>query len=126
MEQGEGDSFVARPPRVRRGGLCAGIAADPGWPRSACIGVVTGEIQLRDEGNYICPTINRTARLRDLAHGGQTVLSGATEELVAERLPPDAWLTDLGTHRLRDLPAPTGGAAVPSRPSKRVPAAADI
>ena len=43
------------------------------------IGVHTGEIQLRDEGNYIGPTINRTARLRDLAHGGQTVLSGATE-----------------------------------------------
>ena len=66
----------------------------------------TGEVQLRDEGNYIGPTINRTARLRDLAHGGQTVLSGATEELVAERLPADAWLTDLGTHPLRDLPRP--------------------
>ncbi len=37
------------------------------------IGLNTGEIQLRDEGNYIGPTINRTARLRDLAHGGQTV-----------------------------------------------------
>ena len=34
---------------------------------------------MRDEGNYVGPTINRTARLRDLAHGGQTVLSGATE-----------------------------------------------
>ena len=31
-----------------------------------------------DEDNYTGPTINRTARLRDLAHGGQTVLSGAT------------------------------------------------
>ena len=30
------------------------------------IGVHTGEIQLRDEGNYAGPTINRTARLRDL------------------------------------------------------------
>ena len=70
------------------------------------IGVHTGEVQLRDEGNYIGPTINRTARLRDLAHGGQTVLSGATERLVADRLPADAWLTDLGTHALRDLPRP--------------------
>src|SRR6201993_1991212 len=42
------------------------------------IGVHTGEVQLRDEGNYAGSTINRTARLRDLAHGGQTVLSGAT------------------------------------------------
>ncbi len=61
------------------------------------IGVHTGQVQLRDEGNYIGPTINRTARLRDLAHGGQTVLSGATEQLVADWLPEDAWLTDLGT-----------------------------
>lgn len=63
-------------------------------------------MQLRDEGNYIGPTINRTARLRDLAHGGQTVLSGATEQLVADWLPNDAWLTDLGSHELRDLPRP--------------------
>ena len=70
------------------------------------IGVHTGEIQLRDEGNYIGPTINRTARLRDLGHGGQTVLSGATESMVIDRLPADAWLTDLGTHPLRDLPRP--------------------
>jgi class 3 adenylate cyclase len=55
--------------------------------------------------------INRTARLRDLAHGGETVLSGATEDMVADRLPAGAWLTDLGTHALRDLPPPgTGGA----------------
>ena len=26
----------------------------------------TGQVQLRDEGNYAGPTINRTARLRDL------------------------------------------------------------
>ncbi len=66
----------------------------------------TGEIQLRDEGNYAGPTINRTARLRDLGHGGQTLLSGVTEDLVADRLPADTWLTDLGSHPLRDLPRP--------------------
>jgi len=68
--------------------------------------VHTGEVQLRDEANYAGPTINRTARLRELAHGGQTVLSGATEALVVDRLPEGAWLADLGTHRLRDLPRP--------------------
>ena len=70
------------------------------------IGVHTGQVQLRDEGNYAGPTINRTAQLRDLAHGGQTVLSGATEQLVVDWLPDDAWLIDLGTHELRDLPRP--------------------
>jgi class 3 adenylate cyclase len=44
--------------------------------------VHTGEVPLRDDANYIGPTINRTARLRDLAHGGQIVLSGVTEALV--------------------------------------------
>ncbi|MBO0866195.1 MAG: LuxR family transcriptional regulator, partial [Mycobacterium sp.] len=68
------------------------------------IGVHTGEVQLRDEGNYAGSTINRTARLRDLAHGGQTVLSGPAGDMVVDRLPAGAWLTDLGTHRLRDLP----------------------
>src|SRR5262249_37796352 len=68
------------------------------------IGVHTGEVQLRDEGNYIGPTINRTARLRDLAHGGQTVLSGTTESLVVDALPADGWVTDLGAHELRGLP----------------------
>jgi class 3 adenylate cyclase len=70
------------------------------------IGVHSGEVQLRDEGNYIGPTINRTARLRDLAHGGQTVLSGATEILVEDVLPADAWLTDLGSHELRGVARP--------------------
>lgn len=70
------------------------------------IGIHTGEIQLRDDANYAGPTINRTARLRDLAHGGQTVLSGVTESLVVDRLPEDVWLADLGSHPLRDLPRP--------------------
>jgi hypothetical protein len=70
------------------------------------IGVHTGDVQLRDEGNYIGPTINRTARLRDLAHGGQSVLSGVTEAIVVDHLASDVWLTDLGSHRLRGLPRP--------------------
>ena len=68
--------------------------------------VHTGEVQLRDEGNYLGPTVNRAARLRDLAHGGQTVLSGTTRDLVVDQLPSDAWLIDLGTHQRRDLPRP--------------------
>lgn len=63
-------------------------------------------MHLRDESNYAGPAINRTARLRDLAYGGQTVLSGATEPLVVDHLPAGTWLTDLGTHPLRDLPRP--------------------
>ncbi len=107
VEQGEGDSFVAAFTRASDAVACAlELQRAPLAPIRLRIGVHTGEVQLRDEGNYAGPTINRTARLRDLAHGGQTVLSGATEVMVVDRLPPDAWLTDLGTHPLRDLPRP--------------------
>ena len=107
VEQGEGDSFVVAFPRASDAVACAlGLQRAPLAPIRLRIGIHTGEVLLRDEANYAGPVINRTARLRDLAHGGQTVLSGATEELVAERLPQGAWLTDLGTHALRDLPRP--------------------
>src|ERR1700687_2532481 len=107
LEQGEGDSFVAAFARASDA-LAAALELQraPLAPIRLRIGVHTGEVQLRDEGNYAGPTINRTARLRDLGHGGQTVLSGVTEALVVDRLPADAWLTDLGTHPLRDLPRP--------------------
>ncbi len=78
VEQGEGDSFVAA---FARGSDAVAAALElqraPLAPIRLRIGVHTGEVQLRDEGNYAGPTINRTARLRDLAHGGQTVLSGS-------------------------------------------------
>ena len=107
VEQGEGDSFVVAFARASDAVACAlALQRAPLAPIRLRIGVNTGEIQLRDEGNYIGPTINRTARLRDLGHGGQTLLSGATESMVLDHLPEDAWLNDLGAHPLRDLPRP--------------------
>ncbi len=107
VEQGEGDSFVVAFARASDAVACAlELQRAPLAPIRLRIGMHTGEVQLRDEGNYAGPTINRTARLRDLGHGGQTLLSGATEPLVVDRLPQGAWLTDLGTHQLRDLPRP--------------------
>src|SRR5215475_13392662 len=107
IEQGEGDSFVVAFARATDAVACAlKLQRAPLAPIRLRIGIHTGEIRLRDEGNYIGPTINRTARLRDLAHGGQTVLSGVAEELVFDQLPDGAWLTDLGTHELRDVARP--------------------
>jgi predicted ATPase/class 3 adenylate cyclase len=65
----------------------------------------TGEAELR-HGDYYGTVVNRCARLRALAHGGQTLLSQATEELVAEALSGDVSLIDLGPQRLRDLDRP--------------------
>ena len=107
VEQGEGDSFVIAFGRASDAVGCAlDLQRAPLAPIRLRIGIHTGEVRLRDEGNYVGPTINRTARLRDLAHGGQTVLSGTTDDLVAESLPADTWLTDLGAHPLRDLARP--------------------
>jgi predicted ATPase/class 3 adenylate cyclase/DNA-binding CsgD family transcriptional regulator len=107
VEQGEGDSFVAAFPRASDAVACAfDLQRAPLGPIKLRIGLHTGEVQLRDEANYAGSTIIKTARLRDLAHGGQTVLSGATEAMVEDRLPKDAWLIDLGGHALRDLPRP--------------------
>jgi predicted ATPase/class 3 adenylate cyclase/DNA-binding NarL/FixJ family response regulator len=107
VEQGEGDSFVVAFSRATDAVACAlALQRAPLAPIRLRIGVHTGEVQLRDDANYIGPAINRAARLRDLANGGQTVLSGATEELVVDVLPADAWLTDLGRHELRGVPRP--------------------
>lgn len=107
VEQGEGDSFVIAFSRALDAVACAlELQRAPLAPIKLRIGLHTGDVHLRDEGNYIGPTINRTARLRDLAHGGQTVMSGATEPLVVDQLPSDVTLEDLGSHPLRDLPRP--------------------
>ena len=98
VEQGEGDSFVAAFARASDAVAAAlEMQRAPLAPIRLRIGVHTGEIQLRDEGNYAGPTINRTARLRDLGHGGQTLMSGTTEDLVADRLPAD-YLVDRSGH----------------------------
>jgi predicted ATPase/class 3 adenylate cyclase len=107
IEQGEGDSFVVAFSRASDAVTCAlALQRAALSPIRLRIGVHTGEIRLRDEGNYVGPTINRAARLRELAHGGQTVLSGPTSDLVCGSLPEQAWLIDFGCQELRDLPRP--------------------
>lgn len=107
VEQGEGDSCVVAFALAADAVACAlELQRSALAPIKLRIGLHSGDVQLRDAGNYIGPTINRTARLRDLAHGGQTVLSGTTELLVVDQLPDNVVLSDLGTHALRDLPRP--------------------
>ncbi len=65
----------------------------------------SGEAEER-EGDYFGTTLNRVARVLATGHGGQTLLSRATAELVADRLPADLSLRDLGERRLKDLSRP--------------------
>jgi predicted ATPase/class 3 adenylate cyclase len=76
-------------------------------PLRARIGLHTDEAVIVDDGGYASLPINRCSRLMTAAHGGQTVISGATEVLVRDQLPVGMTLLDLGEHRLRDLGRPT-------------------
>jgi predicted ATPase/class 3 adenylate cyclase len=64
-----------------------------------------GEADLRG-GDYYGTAVNRCARLRELARGGQVLLSEVVHELVADLLPAGASLRDLGARRLRGLSRP--------------------
>jgi class 3 adenylate cyclase len=79
------------------------------WPVGADmrvrIAVHTGEAELRS-AHYVGAPLYRCARLMATAHGGQVLISRATEELVADSLPEGVTLRDLGRHRLRDLSRP--------------------
>jgi predicted ATPase/class 3 adenylate cyclase/DNA-binding CsgD family transcriptional regulator len=107
VEPGAGDSFMAAFAHATDAVACAvELQRAPLAPIRLRVGVHTGEVQLDDAGDYVGPTPERAARLRDLAHGGQILVSGITRDLVVDQLPDDAWLTDLGTHQLGDLPRP--------------------
>src|ERR1700756_3981703 len=79
------------------------------WPQDAPVrarmAVHTGEAVERD-GDYFGPALNRAARLMGMGHGGQVLVSHATEQLVGGSLPASVDLVDLGEHRLRDLSRP--------------------
>ena len=74
----------------------------PTGPLRVRMGIHTGGAELRD-GDYFGPALNRAARLMSAAHGGQIVVSLATEELVRDG---EVELVDLGEHALRDLARP--------------------
>src|SRR5512143_1826514 len=69
------------------------------------MGLHTGEAEAR-AGDFYGPSLNRAARLMAVAHGGQTLLSTTTADLVRDQLPAQASLKDLGEHRLKDLVRP--------------------
>ncbi len=62
----------------------------------------TGTAEER-EGDYFGPTLNRVSRLLSTCHGGQTIVSLVTAELLRDVLPEKVSLQDLGSHRLKDL-----------------------
>ena len=111
--RGEGDSYFivfaqARDAVAAACVLQQALRREP-WPTPAPLrmrmALHTGEADFRS-GDYYGRAVNRCARLRALAHGGQTLVSLATQEIVVDQLPPGVELRDLGVHSLKDLSRP--------------------
>ena len=111
--RGEGDSIFAVFLRATDAVVAACAAQQlllrETWPEDIAINVRmamhTGESELRDH-DYYGNTVNRCARLRSIAHGGQIIISEATAQLVRDDLSGDISLRELGAHRLKDLQRP--------------------
>ena len=111
VEQGEGDSVVAvfeRAADAIAAALDAQLALSAErWPEGLEVRVRmalhSGDARLRGEHNYAGPVLNRGARLRALAAGGQVFVSAATHALVINELPAGVSLVEIGRPRLKGL-----------------------
>lgn len=111
--RGEGDSrfvvFSGAADAVAAAAEMQRLLAAMEWatprPLRVRVSLHTGDADLQ-LGDYYGSAVNRAARLRGVAHGGQTLISGSTWELVQDQLPDGASITDMGRHRLKDLTRP--------------------
>src|SRR5690242_21396595 len=112
--RGEGDSFFAAfasaVSAVEAAGACQLRLKGEAWPAGAALrvrmGLHTGEAHVQ-EGDYVDHApINRCARVKAAAHGGQVLVTKTTRDLVAGRLGSGFGLKRLGEFRLRDLAEP--------------------
>ena len=78
---------------------------DEATPIAVRIGIHTGESILRGR-DYYGQTVNRSARVRAVATGGQVLLSGTTAAIVRMSLPPDTELRYLRHEKLRGIERP--------------------
>jgi class 3 adenylate cyclase len=109
----QGDSFFiafARAKDAVGGAVAAQRAlAQHEWPRSAKVrvrmGLHSGEPAIGDD-RYVGMGVHKAARIASAAHGGQTLVSRATRELVEDELPERVRLIDLGQHQLKDFERP--------------------
>jgi class 3 adenylate cyclase/tetratricopeptide (TPR) repeat protein len=108
--QGEGDSTLsvfARPTDAVAAALAIqrALRAEP-WAEGIELrvraGLHTGEAEVRG-GDYFGAAVSRTARIRALARGSEVLLSQATAQLAADRLPAGADLGHVGRRPLKGL-----------------------
>jgi predicted ATPase/class 3 adenylate cyclase len=112
--RGESDSFFAVFPSavsaVEAAGACQLRLKEESWPVGAALrvrmGLHTGEARVPGSDHIDHAPINRCARAKAAAHGGQVLVTETTRDLVAERLGSEFGLKRLGEFRLRDLSEP--------------------
>ena len=111
--RGEGDSFFAVFGRANDAVAAAreiqqALRVET-WPTETPLRVRmamhTGEAELR-AGDYFGSAVNRCARLRAIAYGGQVLLSRATHDLIRDAPPEGVELLDLGEYHLKDILRP--------------------
>jgi predicted ATPase/class 3 adenylate cyclase len=80
-----------------------------GWPGGERVrvrmGIHCGEAA-RTATGLVGLEVHRAARVAAVGYGGQVLVSESAAVLVRDGLPPGAVLTDLGSHRLKDLGRP--------------------
>ena len=99
----QGDAFFVAFPDAS-GALAAAREAQEEFakgPIRVRMGLHTGEPTVTAEG-YVGVDVHEGARIAAAAHGGQVILSLRTKELAGETIA----VTDLGEHRLKDMPDP--------------------
>jgi predicted ATPase len=109
----QGDAFFAvfSSPRACAAAVLAMQQAFQGhaWPGGELVrvrmGVHCGEAT-RTATGVVGLEVHRAARVAAVAWGGQVLVSESAAVLVRDGLPPGAELTDLGSHRLKDLGRP--------------------
>ena len=88
-----------------RSAAAAALQRRPDTRLSVRAAVLIGEAQPHD-GDYLGPVVNHGARIRSVAHGGQTVTTRSVVDVASSRLPDDLTFRTLGTHRVRDIADP--------------------
>jgi class 3 adenylate cyclase/DNA-binding CsgD family transcriptional regulator len=109
--QGDAFFFVFRSAGTAIAGAAAAQRAlvAHGWPEDGAIrvriGVHTGEATVNGDG-YVGFAVHQAARIGDLGHGGQILVSRTTAALVEHDLPPDIRVRPLGETRVPGLDRP--------------------
>jgi predicted ATPase/class 3 adenylate cyclase len=76
-------------------------------PIKVRMGIHTGKAEVQEDGQYQgYLAMSRIQRLMSAGHGGQVLISLATQELIRDELPEGISLHDMGEKRLKDLIRP--------------------